>query len=344
MSPSPNHRIPIGELRTALAGCFATGPGDSPRFAGVRRRQSAYSTSHQIDNLDVRLSDGSRRRLVVKDLSPGSLLPAARRVRPGFLYDPRREIRTYTAVLDGRGWGTPRYYGAIESAESGRYWLFLERIEGVPLWQVGAMESWDAAARWIGRLHATIGIGRGFQATGGMAHLPRMNAAHFDTWVARADNFVRRRFGKSSSDAWRRFGRIVANYPAVVRRLARLPATLVHGEFYPSNVIRRTDGSICPVDWELASIGPGLLDVAALVSGEWSESERARMVGAYRAALAEGGVAAGSIDTMARAIECCQLHLAMQWLGWAEDWEPPSEHAKDWLREALRLGKRLGII
>jgi hypothetical protein len=44
---------------------------------------------------------------------------------------------------------------------------------------------------------------------------------------------------------------------------------------------------IRPVDWEMAGIGAGLLDLAALTSGSWSETERTTIVEAYRRALPE---------------------------------------------------------
>ncbi|KAB2661273.1 MAG: aminoglycoside phosphotransferase family protein [Verrucomicrobia bacterium] len=221
--------------------------------------------------------------------------------------------------------------------------MFLERVEGVPLWQAGAVESWEGAARWLGGMHAAFGLGPGFRDDSGMSHLPRHDARFFATWAIRAAEFVRLRFGTGSPRTRRRFERIVADYDAVVRRLVRMPVTLVHGEFYPSNILLRPDGSICPVDWELAAIGPGLLDVAALVSGEWTAAQRARMANAYRRALESAGRTPGPVDAMSADIDCCRLHLAMQWLGWAADWNPPGGHARDWLREALRLAERLGI-
>jgi len=41
----------------------------------------------------------------------------------------------------------------------------------------------------------------------------------------------------------------------------------------------------------------------------------------------------------ASTLNCCRLFLAVQWLGWADKWVPPSEHAHDWLAEALELAE-----
>ena len=120
---------------------------------------------------------------------------------------------------------------------------------------------------------------------------------------------------------------------------------MVHGEFYASNVIVR-DGAaaekICAIDWEVAGIGPGALDLAALTAGEWNDAEKLRFVAAYRGGL--NSSRAPSVVELLEAVELCQLHLSVQMLGWAEEWSPPEKHAQNWLREALRLAEKLGIV
>src|SRR6476646_2259861 len=69
----------------------------------------------------------------------------------------------------------------------------------------------------------------------------------------------------------------------VVEALLALPRTVIHGEFYASNVLvagTSGDARVAPVDWELAAAAPGLTDLAALVSG-WSPAEREELVEAY---------------------------------------------------------------
>ena len=98
----------------------------------------------------------------------------------------------------------------------------------------------------------------------------------------------------------------------------------VHGEFYASNILV-SPGRVCPVDWEMAGIGPGVLDLAALATA-WEGADRARIVAAY---ADERGAPVDEED-----LDAARLVLAVQWLGWAEGWEPPREHATDWLAEA----------
>ena len=115
------------------------------------------------------------------------------------------------------------------------------------------------------------------------------------------------------------------------------PIGVLHGEFYASNILIRNDprDDVCPVDWEMTGLGPLLLDVAALTSGNWSAEERLAITAAYYDAIDD--LRWGSFDTFLHALGCCRVLAAVQWLGWARHWTPPAEHRHDWTRELGRL-------
>jgi thiamine kinase-like enzyme len=94
-----------------------------------------------------------------------------------------------------------------------------------------------------------------------------------------------------------------------------------------------------PVDWELAGVGPGLLDLAAITSGSWDAAERDRIACAYHRALplAIRPRRADLLD----ALKHCRLLIAVQWLGWSSDWSAPAEHAHDWLSDAIAIAREL---
>jgi hypothetical protein len=93
----------------------------------------------------------------------------------------------------------------------------------------------------------------------------------------------------------------------------------------------------------MAAIGPGLIDLAALTSGGWSDHEREALAMAYYTAVAPQAGWSPPPAAFLKALDLCRLHLAIQWLGWSPTWEPPAEHAHDWLSEALRLATHLGF-
>ncbi len=346
MESETRQRIHRDELRTTLESMLSLHFGAPRRIRTLRRRLSTYSSSYIIENLRIELPGGRTLDLVLKDLSPSSIMTTADRIRPHFLYDPRREIQTYRQILQTDRDGTPEYFGALESDTLERYWLLLERVSGPLLWQIGDMEHWREAARWLARLHGEFyRIGHG-SLDPSVGHLLRYDRHFFEVWLTRAEEFLKHQRRSHDSADLRRFGQIAQRYDQVITRLLDLPASFIHGEFYPSNVILRKERrprTICPVDWELAAIGPCLMDLAALTSGEWSLEEKRTMVRAYRETARQVPGGQPSVEEMMESVKYCKLHLAVQLLGWAPDWSPPERHARNWLREAVRLGDKLGL-
>ena len=273
----------------------------------LRRRPFEYRSSAPIVELQA---DG--RALLLKDLSPSALPERARVAKLGFLHDPRRELEVYRRLLDGAGLGTAALATTVSDPQRDRYWLVVEKVRGTELYQVGEIERWQEAMRWLARFHDR------FADLSPADFLVRYDRAHFELWPARA-------------------GVSLPGYEKVVERLAALPRTLVHGELYASNVLV-AEGRICVVDWELAGVGPGVLDVAALTTG-WADSERSSLAESYRSALADPPDA----DRLAADLACADLQLAIQWLGWSPDWTPPPEHARDWRAELPILAERAGL-
>lgn len=268
------------------------------------RRPHPYGSSHPIEDVAVSFAhDDAPLRLVVKDV---------RR-------DPGREAEAYRDVLGPWGHDVPACYGA-----AGR-WLVLESVDGIPLWQSGDLEVWEAAARWLAGLHAR-------PLPQGCRHLLRYDAACLHGRLARAVAQVPDGALDGVAAVWER----------AVARVSAWPRAVVHGDYHPSNLLVAREGGesrIRPVDWELAGIGPGLLDLAALTSGAWRAADRERIAVAYQRALP--AAARGSCAELLDALAHCRLLHAVQWLGCSPGWSPPPEHAHDWLGEATALAREL---
>lgn len=308
------------------------------RVAELSRRPYRYATSAPLEEVLVSLEDGSRLKLILKDLSRERLLGDARAIKPGDLHDPDRELETYRQILGPAAIG-PRLFAALSTTDPPRRWLLVEKVPGVELWQVGELEVWERVASWLGNFHARFAQ-RVDDLRRSSVPLIDHSAGWFRAWRDRAERAL-----AASEDARApRLSLALGGYEEVVAALTALPRTLVHGELYPSNVVvvpEQDPPRVCPVDWEMAAIGPGLIDLAALAGG-WPEPERARLLAAYARGIETEGEAA-PLDPLSAGLARCRLHLALQWIGWSEQWQPPPEHAYDWIEEATGLVAELGL-
>jgi len=327
------------ELRDGLEralGCVGLEP-----LGPIERRPSPYRTSFPIEELRVELTGRGPVRLGFKQLDRERLDQEAQLAKPAFLHDPEREPAVYRSLLPQAPAGPPEFFGAV--LERSRHWLFFEWVEGRELFQVGERGLWEEAARWLARFHAALAPQLDRHRAEG--RLIDHDAAFYRGWIERAERFTAERGdGSAATVAWLR-----ERHEPVVDALLALPRTVLHGEFYASNVLvasasdsvptplgKKSDARVAPVDWELAAVGPGLSDLAALVSG-WPAADREALAGAYASEPATPSFTARDLDF-------ARLQVAIQWLGWAPPaWQPPDEKRHDWLAEATQLAEELEL-
>lgn len=302
-----------------------------PRAVIVSRRRSPYRTSFPIEELELELPGVGRSKTICKSLDWEELDATARLAKPRFLHDPRREPCVYERLLPRGPAGPPRF--RCTALEAGRRLLFLEWVDGRNLFQVGERQLWEEAAGWLGRFHAAF-TDPPADLLGACPLLER-DAGFHRRWLARAREFGAVPAGADGSA----LASLAAKHELVVGALLAMPQTLLHGEFYASNVLVDGGGGrparVAPVDWELAGPGPGALDLAALVCG-WPAADREAMRRAY-----ERGLGA---ELLATDLDLARLQTAIQWLGWAPpQWQPPPDQRRDWAAEAIEIAEGLEL-
>jgi thiamine kinase-like enzyme len=321
------------QLRAVLSNALERNrPGT--RIVDMERAPYPYSSSWWLEEITLGLDDKSRITLVFKDLVRETTGSAAGRVKPAFVTDPAREPWVYQNVLMEATLGPPSLWAAVTDFAVDRHWLFLERVNGVPLAEVGNRDAWCAAAEWLGRFHATASVRRSLHGP-----LLRHSKAYHRRWLARAVSAAME--NARASDAAReklvRLRSLASAHERATEAVLSAASSLIHGEFYPSNVLIEQTGAtfaVHPVDWEMTAVGPPLLDLAALMSGRWSADDRIAMATAYREGARSEGVRCPMLGELLASVAACRLLLAVQWLGWSAEWTAPADHQNNWLEEA----------
>jgi hypothetical protein len=224
-----NERVNTRDLCAELEQKLTAYYGEPVRIRHLVTTPCEYRSSFALESLCVDL--GSRRELAImfKDLSWSALTPEARRAKRHASYDPLREITVYEQVLRSRSGYGAVYYGAAVQPERDRYWLFIEQVSGVELYQVGDFDVWKHVARWLAEMHANLRPAVESDAEI-RSHLVAHESAAQEQWFRRACKSVARRHGAVTG---RRLSELCDLLPRLDRALSDRPPTLIHGEFYP---------------------------------------------------------------------------------------------------------------
>jgi hypothetical protein len=306
----------------------------------VFRRPWEYATSAPLELVTVVTDDGREYELVLKHLGPRHVSEQVRRAKPSFVVNARREIEVYRRLMSPMRIG-PTLVGSMIAPETDTYWLLLEHVPGPRLFEVGAPAAWTATAYWLGAFH----VRKGTTESTAVRRAVGLIDCHRDwyrAWIDRALRFFHEGGPSRSRHDGAALRWLAERYDTVIDHLLSLPSTLIHGEFYPTNVIMSGEEDSflpCPIDWETASVGPGVLDLAALTAGEWREQDRRDMTAAY---LAGSGMRM-TIDDLYESAQYAHIQLAVQWLGWFGRRSAPDSHPRDWLADAIDRAEALNL-
>ncbi|MBN2043757.1 MAG: aminoglycoside phosphotransferase family protein [Anaerolineales bacterium] len=88
--------------------------------------------------------------------------------------------------------------------------------------------------------------------------------------------------------------KILANCDQIADLLEKSPATLLHGDYWPGNILIHQQGGITIYDWEDAGIGPAVLDLLSFIqSSSWQFNQlplpASEITAHYRNQLAQAG-------------------------------------------------------
>jgi aminoglycoside phosphotransferase (APT) family kinase protein len=119
--------------------------------------------------------------------------------------------------------------------------------------------------------------------------------------------------------------------------------TLVHNDLAPKNVMADRShhpARICFVDWEMAGVGCGLLDLVHLKHGLDPASDQ-KMCTAYCAELEGTGLLPSSPLELRQLFAACELHHTLYRLAHSNAWRLPPDRVAQWVADARNLAGQI---
>lgn len=326
MMAGPTGRAHIEpDPRAGLSGAVLRAVESAGGAASAERAPCPYSTLYPAEVISVRLNSGDTRRFFVKHLGDEQADHPDKQCRD-------REVRVYGELLRERHLPVPRVYAWDRSPVSGRGELVLEYVDDLSL-RYQDLTHWVVAARALGRLHRWFGERR--ERLRACDFLLRIDARYVRSWYHRALITVQ----GLDAELGRHLKRSVTGAGWAADLLARAPATLVHNDLSPKNIIVERSSRPARVhvlDWELAGIGCGALDIVHLCHG-LEPDEAQRVWSAYREELGGTDMMPWLSSQEQPMLAACKLHKTLYRLAHAGNWSLSLETLEEWVAEVERL-------
>lgn len=181
-----------------------------------------------------------------------------------------REISFYREIAPTAPLRTPRCYHADHDRSSGAFILLLEDLTPMTPGDdmIGFSEGQAAAAcREIARLHA--GWWQGHDRLNSLPWIRATGPAYFNAYPQRWASFSTRMEDRLPKRLLTVGSRLSRNVDTLRTHLDQAPVTFIHGDYRPENLFldgaADDTGGVAVIDWQLAGIGPGVVDVGRLL-------------------------------------------------------------------------------
>jgi hypothetical protein len=240
------------------------------------------------------------------------------------------EIEVYRHVLQPLPISVPRFYGSYNDVATGDTWLIIECVDpSLRLAKGPQPETMLRAAEWIGRFHAANEPRVSMAA---LSFLNRYDSEYYLGWVRRTSLFA-----GSLHQHFPLLTTLSERVEGCIDILLSAPPTVIHGEYYPHNVLV-SDGVIYPLDWESTAIASGEIDLATLTEA-WGPEIMRQCELKYQ--QARWGVT--TAPEFSRRLAAARLYLCFRWLGDQPDWTV-GEGSRCYFEQLHSLAEELGLL
>ncbi len=320
MQTSLSYFPDLRTLTDGLTSVVSRNATSAGRITVLRREPAIWASVFPSEIVTCVLNDGSELRLFCK--YGADCIHAAHGHRGGVEY----EAAVYRHVLQRSVVSAPRFYGTYLDRVTGQTCLILEYLDNC-LRVFEAAEPSDSlalAARWIGHFHAA-NERRVLGAT--MPFLKSYGREYYVGWMHRTCLFTRH---LHASYPW--LATLSSQFEEFVAPLLVAPQTVIHGEYYPKNILFR-DGIIYPVDWESAAVAAGEIDLATLTD-QWPQEIARRCEAEYHHTRWPDSRPVG----FEAALTAARIYVCFRCLG-----ERPERTEKE-IHQLRCLGEQAGLI
>lgn len=303
-------------LEEGLRAIFANGTVGG-RLAVVARSSNVYSSTAPSEIVKCRLGDGREMRLLCKySLGPGGNSFGHRGGGP-------YEAMIYRHILQPLEASAPVLHGVRLDRATQSTWLVLEYVDGFSRGM--SRDSMFLAAVWAAAFHRAAEALRPYPAA-----LAVYDPSYYRGWAARTEEFAA---AAGKRRAW--LAKICVSFAEHGPDLLGARPTVIHGEYYPHNVLSRHHREIHPVDWESAALAAGEIDLASLTEG-WPPAYASRCEALYRQVRWPGGAP----SDFGRALAAARVYLALRWLGESPE-QTASRISRPYFEQLQRQGQEL---
>jgi thiamine kinase-like enzyme len=186
--------------------------------------------------------------------------------RTGLAGVGRREVGFYRRLASQVPIQTPDLIAASPLGD----WLLMERLHPLRGAEKWGSSSYLQAVDQLADLH-----NRFWNLAEDLEAFPWLGdplASDFEVHQAAADKALERILEAAELEPMAGFPgrrwvleRLVSDTPRITEPLRHQPATLLHGDYWPGNMALISDDQLAVYDWQLAGIGPGILDLLVFI-------------------------------------------------------------------------------
>jgi hypothetical protein len=321
------HNLDVELERVLSAGAAG---GTATHIVSLDRRLNPFATLAPNEILTVKLANGRRLRLFLKHVADHEAdhPNKCRRDREILVYERSFASQQTPAV--------PHCYGSSWNDDARTGWLLLEYVDDWCL-KYHELQYWFEAARQLARFQRDRA--KELATLWQNEFLLRLDGDYFASWFDRA----RQSCAEQAPPLADALAPVVERVADVADLLGQYAQTLVHNDLAPKNVIADRSASplrIYLVDWEMAGVGCGVLDIVQLKDGLEPAADQL-MVEAYCRELAGSGLLPDEPSELDRLFAACDLHKVVYRLARSRPWRLPIETLNSWVAQAVALCDRV---